>query len=951
MSSYHEDPVDRYTAPAAPRLSSGHSPHFSAGGSSVRRRSPHSGDRRTSRRSRSPRNSGRMADDWTRSTDAFLDTLTKSRGSFGTSPPQATYNARSRSNLPNQVPLLDFNDDRRSPSGLPRKSRSKSRSPSNKKSHRSASSSSDESAPKSSEVVMSKDEHDKLKAQRQQYREAMRKLEDQLMKLKEQRETFKAGGAKHEDLIMKENARIQKELKARILKMGEIIGQVESTLERAVVQVVSKTRSRSGSISPVPKKPKKRAQSRSPRVEEREPETKMRGNKHSDHRAPSTSSEDESKAKTNSNGSSKKKRKKRSKNSSSSAAEESDSESKRRKKKRKKDKKRSTSSSESEGSDMETQAKKKSTAKGEGSARITPSNPRDNDELMALLAKMSDAFMKSKKDCKELQARINLLESENIVLKKQVKELRTREEERIAADQARQEREIQEQAEKERSQIMEKAHLLLLDNVGTASRTEEHRGGPRTEDHKSLKDPERRHEVERAETAAKESDRRSDRPERHSRSSPGRRRSSREREERRRDRSRRDESPRRERSRKDDSPKRDRSHRETRKDAPEAPRPPPPPPPPKSDRNDKINLDDWVSQPQMKERVDPNLESIRAKVMEKRQKMQDEDKRSRWATVYQTEESHPVPHPKPVEPERAKTPEDQKLPEGPRAHVALQWGSHSKKATSPSPGSKKANAPVIGKMPGRSKRSSITPQRTSAPPSEEREMPKATRFGPRSDLKSIPPPTVVQPHPDQLHHQSVGAPASSAPSSSSSSSYGITREMYMQAITATMPTEPPPPQEALAMRYQQAQQPPKNPTPQPIDISSILAAAQQHIQSKVAQMRTPKPVMMKIPSHQNLDTPADIPLPPLPAAVDKDEMAGLDTRPPKVPTPPMPVPKTELDYMMEKHASPKRASTPPSAKTTKPSPFETEDSIEMDPEELAMLGIDPNDLTGFGAKK
>lgn len=56
---------------------------------------------------------------------------------------------------------------------------------------------------------MSKEEHDKLKAQRQQYRDAMRKLEDQLMKLKEQREALKASGAKHEDLIMKENARFQ----------------------------------------------------------------------------------------------------------------------------------------------------------------------------------------------------------------------------------------------------------------------------------------------------------------------------------------------------------------------------------------------------------------------------------------------------------------------------------------------------------------------------------------------------------------------------------------------------------------------------------------------------------------------------------------------------------------------------------------------------------------------
>ena len=46
----------------------------------------------------------------------------------------------------------------------------------------------------------------------------------------------------------------------------------------------------------------------------------------------------------------------------------------------------------------------------------------------------------------------------------------------------------------------------------------------------------------------------------------------------------------------------------------------------------------------------------------------------------------------------------------------------------------------------------------------------------------------------------------------------------------------------------------------------------------------------------------EIPLPPLPAAQDRDPDALKDTRPPKPPTPPPVVPKTELELMLEKHA-------------------------------------------------
>ena len=60
---------------------------------------------------------------------------------------------------------------------------------------------------------------------------------------------------------------------------------------------------------------------------------------------------------------------------------------------------------------------------------------------------------------------------------------------------------------------------------------------------------------------------------------------------------------------------------------------------------------------------------------------------------------------------------------------------------------------------------------------------------------------------------------------------GITPEMYMQAITATMPTEPPPqPAIPAVALLQQFRAPPKNPTPQPVDMQSMLEAAKAHMQ-------------------------------------------------------------------------------------------------------------------------
>ena len=60
----------------------------------------------------------------------------------------------------------------------------------------------------------------------------------------------------------------------------------------------------------------------------------------------------------------------------------------------------------------------------------------------------------------------------------------------------------------------------------------------------------------------------------------------------------------------------------------------------------------------------------------------------------------------------------------------------------------------------------------------------------------------------------------------------------------------------------------------------------------------------------------DIPLPPLPAAQDKDPDALKDTRPPKPVTPPPVRQKTEMELMIEKHQS----AVPPPAAAVAPPP-------------------------------
>ncbi|CAB4060492.1 unnamed protein product [Lepeophtheirus salmonis] len=133
--------------------------------------------------------------------------------------------------------------------------------------------------------------------------------------------------------------------------------------------------------------------------------------------------------------------------------------------------------------------------------------------------------------------------------------------------------------------------------------------------------------------------------------------------------------------------------------------------------------------------------------------------------------------------------------------------------------------------------------------------------------------------------------------------------------------------------------PPKNPTPQAMDMHAMLAAAQAHMRARSEEFVPPE---------------MEIPLPPLPAATDKDPDALNDTRPPKIPTPPPVREKTEMEIMIEKHcpgtdANDYTTNSFAEAPKISSSKFDLPPGEEdMDPNELAMLGIDPADLAGFG---
>ena len=79
--------------------------------------------------------------------------------------------------------------------------------------------------------------------------------------------------------------------------------------------------------------------------------------------------------------------------------------------------------------------------------------------------------------------------------------------------------------------------------------------------------------------------------------------------------------------------------------------------------------------------------------------------------------------------------------------------------------------------------------------------------------------------------------------------------------------------------------PPKNPTPKSMNIQDMLAAAKAHMMARGEN----------VPAKSRVRLEADIPLPPLPAAQDRDPEALKDTRPPP---PPMPSDSKVRFYMV-----------------------------------------------------
>lgn len=296
-----------------------------------------------------------------------------------------------------------------------------------------------------------------------------------------------------------------------------------------------------------------------------------------------------------------------------------------------------------------------------------------------------------------------------------------------------------------------------------------------------------------------------------------------------------------------------------------------------------------------------------------RQKMKDrneererqkEEYRKRWTNNAKDESGSTANPPPPVaiqsmmNEDKKSTSDKNQLPNA-RSQVQINFNraKSADKEQNPDAPRRSAPVPVIGKMPGRTAKSkSKTPERSS------------DRFG-APPAMNMPPPGVYG---------------------------GLTTSMYMQAITATMPTEPPPPEQPANPLKPPPPTAERHPTPQQTDIGAILAAAQAHISKKKAEFAA-NPYQASIEAAKQ----DEIPLPPLPAAMDKDPEALTDTRPVKLPTPPPPKEKTELDLMLEKHGHNNGQRLNDEAQQ----PAEPDD----DESDLAMLGIDPDDLAGFGS--
>ncbi len=420
---------------------------------------------------------------------------------------------------------------------------------------------------------------------------------------------------------------------------------------------------------------------------------------------------------------------------------------------------------------------------------------------MELLAKMSEAYMQEKKQKEEYQARVAALENEVAALKKQVSEMRRREQEQQAEDGRKRAAAAAAQQQQEHSakgmdgdsaDVMIRAQMLL-----NSARKESDRDRDRdnTISRRRLHESREREERSRRQQSPQQHDRRRD--ERDNRDDGRRRmpsggggddeygRSSRHEDERRR--------------RRDHDDSNRGGWKRVGSDDRRRERSPPPAQQQqqsrKRDRDSRINLDDWQKpMADQRDSPDPSLMSLKKKMMERERERdyEDEERRRRMRKEEEEEEANGGDQGQAADGRPAQPPP---LPSD-RPQVAIQWGSGGTKGKTPEPGAgdkaKKA-APVIGKMPGRGKKAS----------SVDRES-KPSRFGAQMPAHAFPPPTMAG-----------GGDTS-----------GFTPAMYMQAITATMPSEEPPAEPPAPVK------PPKNPTPVQMDITAIMAAAQAHVMKR-----------------------------------------------------------------------------------------------------------------------
>eukprot|EP00096_Caligus_rogercresseyi_P003956 TRINITY_DN1798_c0_g1_i2.p1 TRINITY_DN1798_c0_g1~~TRINITY_DN1798_c0_g1_i2.p1 ORF type:complete len:624 (-),score=213.77 TRINITY_DN1798_c0_g1_i2:124-1995(-) len=622
---------------------------------------------------------------------------------------------------------------------------------------------------------------------------------------------------------MKDNARLQKEVKNRLSHMKEVLDKISDGLDSFKESSLPKSNNNGahgGRSSPSTVLWTRRSKSRNRSLSQ---ERTIHHSNHGTH-------ELNSKAK-------------RHFRSDSEEYNERDSAQESRRGRKKKYNKYRGSSSSSEESDLDERKKSKTRPQDENlplddsilrlmsDLRRGQKSSKQGDEttFMDLLGKMSEAYMKAKKENKELSHRINALESENSVLKKQLESTKTKEPHQKWDGKSSHIIEVSKPKRKKRD-------VLPVDKPRRRSSSD---GGEVEDTSRSVRAKMYEEEEERVKKNGAEDKMRR----------------------RRRDRSLSRERRSQSRDRRQDSPIKYREERRAREDrrSPSYPR-----------KEEKIDLDEWVEKPCPEK--EEGLKDLKEKMKVKEQK-------TAWAEVKalpQTEEEHP--------PQTKKEEEDQPImpSEPPRPQVAIQWGQRVKRSLTPeSSVPQKKPQPLVGKMPNKAAKK-----------------PGESRFGPPAN--NIPPPGVLSSVP-----RPIGLGANEQP-----------------------PAPPP-----VIKRN-----PPKNPTPVAMDMSVILAAAKAHMRARSEEFVPPE---------------IEIPLPPLPAASDKDPSAHLDTRPPKAPTPPpTPREKTEMELMLEKHCpeysnmSAPLPHPPPSNHMTSNHFSSTEE--EMDPSELEMLGIDPSDLAGFG---